>query len=37
MDKNIFKIKIFFNLFGAYKEVRQVGSITTTQDLIHIL
>ena len=30
MDKKSLKVKIFFNLFGTYKGVRQVADITTT-------
>ena len=30
MDKKSLKVKIFLNLFGAYKEVSQVADITTT-------
>ena len=29
MDKKSVKVKIFLNLFGTYKEVRQVADITT--------
>ena len=31
MDKKSLKVKIILNLFGTYKEVRQVADITTTE------
>ena len=31
MDKKSLKVKIFLNLFGAYKEVCQVADISTTK------
>ena len=30
MDKKSLKVKIFLNLFGTYKEVRQVADMSTT-------
>ena len=30
MDRKSLKVKIFLNLFGTYKEVRQVADITAT-------
>ena len=32
MNKKSLKIKIFLNLLGTYKEVREVAVITTTED-----
>ena len=36
MDKKILKVKIFLNLFGTYKEVRQVADISTTDIAIYV-